>query len=70
MEPEGSSAVTARNVAIGAIAGVGVVVLAPVVLPAIGLAAVSAVVVGVGAPIAAGLGAWVGWLTGGKTRKE
>lgn len=65
-ETQGSSAVTARNVAIGAIAGVAVVAAAPVLLPVIGLAAVSTAVVAVGAPILAGVGAWVGWQVGGK----
>lgn len=69
-EPEGSSALTARNVVIGAVAGAAVVAAAPVLLPAIGLAAVSTAVVALGVPIVAGIGGWVGWMVGGKTRKD
>jgi len=66
-ESEGSSAATARNVAIGALAGVAVIAVAPVLLPLAGLAVVSTAVVAIGAPILAGVGAWVGWQVGGKT---
>ena len=65
-ETEGSSGTTARNVAIGAVAGVAAVVVAPILLPIVGLAAVSTAVVMIGAPIMAGIGAWGGWMLGGK----
>ncbi|MCI0557479.1 MAG: hypothetical protein MN733_03210 [Nitrososphaera sp.] len=66
-ETPGSSAVTATNVAIGAVAGATVIAVAPVLLPALGLGIVATGLTAVGVPVAAVVGGWLGWKMGGKT---
>lgn len=65
-EPEGSSAKTAVAVGVGAVVGATVLVAAaPVILPIVGLGAIAVAIT----PVIGGvLGAWAGWMMGGKPK--
>ena len=64
---------TAVGVVVGAAVAAGAVALAPVVLPAVGLAGVATVVTGAGAAVpwlGAAVGGWMGWSKAeGKAKK-
>lgn len=63
-EEEGSSATSAVAVGVGAVVGATVLVAAaPVILPLVGLGAIAVAVTPL---VGAALGAWGGWMVGGK----
>lgn len=65
-EEEGSSAKTAVAVGAGALIAVAAVVAAPVLLPAAIFGGAALAVTAVGAPLAAAVGGYFGWMVGGK----